>query len=106
MPARFPRPCIKCGRLYVTACCLTPIQESPERKLKKARLYGGDYRKRAKLVRENATHCYLCKKPFQPGEDIQADHLYPELGSSSPLLSVHAICNRQKGNKSIDDLKT
>ena len=99
----FNRPCLKCGALtrntrgYCTPHLPTPII-TPERRRKKQFLYGGDYHANAKATRENSTHCYLCGKAFTTGDTIQADHLYPQLGSDSPLAATHAQCNRTKGN--------
>jgi hypothetical protein len=100
----FNRPCLKCGALtkntrgYCTPHLPVKV-DTTERKAKKRYLYGGDYNAKAKLVRENSTHCYLCGKPFTEGEPIQADHLYPQLGSQSPLEGAHPHCNRTKSNK-------
>ena len=99
----FNRPCLKCGTLTrnTRGYCdpHLPVKvESPERRAKKKHLYGGEYHAKAKLIRENSTHCYLCGKPFTDGEPIQADHLYPQLGSQSPLGATHPHCNRAKGD--------
>ena len=97
----FNRPCLKCGVLiragsYCGGCA--PTYVTPQREAKKEFLYGGDYKKRAKIVRENSTHCHLCGKPFQGGDIVEADHLYPEQGHRSPLAGAHRSCNRQRGN--------
>ena len=100
----FNRPCLKCGALiragsYCGGCA--PTYDTPYRHAKKQYLYGGDYKARAKIVRENSTHCHLCGKPFQPGDTIEADHLFPEQGHGSPLGGAHRTCNRQRGNRPI-----
>ena len=109
MPPRFLRPCPKCGALKKLGgrglCddCLRGYNEAKEsgekRRAKKAFLYGGDYRKKAATVRANATNCFMCGGVFKPGDPPQADHLYPELGSFSPLVPMHGGCNRAKGNQ-------
>jgi len=73
-------------------------EANPERQAKKRRLYGNDYKKKAKQIRDTATHCYLCGGAFLEGEPIQADHLFPELGKKSPLGGTHPHCNRKKSN--------
>jgi 5-methylcytosine-specific restriction endonuclease McrA len=97
----FKRPCLKCGALiragsYCGGC--TPTTVTPERKAKKQFLYGGDYRVRAKYVRENSTHCHLCGKPFGGDDIIEADHIFPEQGWASPLKGAHRSCNQARGN--------
>ena len=109
MPPRFKRACNKCGALFQTGGSLCPDcqaqrdaikEQNPARREKKRALYGGDYSRKARTVRDTATHCYLCGGEFQPGEPIQADHLFPELGNKSPLGGTHPHCNRNKSNKS------
>jgi hypothetical protein len=109
----FPKPCLKCKALfkarseYCDACRLerkprtpTPRVESPERKLRKTLLYNSGYRARAKVVRESATHCHICKQAFTDRTQIQADHLIPG-NPESPLAPAHRTCNAQKGNRYI-----
>jgi 5-methylcytosine-specific restriction endonuclease McrA len=109
----FPKPCLKCKALfkarseYCDSCRLerkpreqTPRVYSAERKIRKGLLYGGDYRERAKVVRQTATHCHICKQIFTDRTQIQADHLIPG-NPQSPLAPAHRRCNAQKGNKYI-----
>ena len=111
----FPKPCLKCKALfkarseYCDACRLerkprtpAPRIESAERKARKALLYGGDYRERARVVRLTATHCHICKEPFTDANRhlIQADHLIPG-NPNSPLAPAHRSCNARKGNRYI-----
>ena len=71
--------------------------DSPERKAKKQAKYGGDYRRRAKQIKSQATHCHICNKAFGYGDRVEADHLIPgEPGS--PLAPAHRECNRKRGN--------
>jgi 5-methylcytosine-specific restriction endonuclease McrA len=109
----FPKPCLKCKALfkarseYCDACRLErkpreqkPRAYSPERKIKKSILYGSNYRGRAKVVRDSATYCHICLKPFLDRTEIQADHLIPG-NPDSPLAAAHRVCNARKGNKYI-----
>ncbi len=109
----FPKPCLKCKALfkarseYCDACRLErkprekkPRIETPERRRRKQLLYNSDYRARARVVRESATHCHICLKPFLDRKDIQADHLVPG-DPSSPLAAAHRFCNASKGNRYI-----
>lgn len=113
MPPRFPRACVKCGVLNKNGGSLCPGCEAtalarkeanPARRAKKQFLYGGDYTRKAQTVRQTATHCYLCGEPFEPGDKIEADHLFPELGNKSPLGGSHPHCNKQKSNNNIHDM--
>jgi hypothetical protein len=109
----FPKPCLKCKALfkarseYCDACRLEkkPREKAPriysaERKARKAFLYGGGYPARARVVRETATHCHICKQAFTDRTLIQADHLIPG-NPESPLAPAHRTCNARKGNKYI-----
>ena len=109
MPPRFKRACVQCGALNEMGGSLCPgcerrkqfaKEQSDTRRAKKRHLYGGDYTARAKQIREGATHCYLCGGAFQPGDKVEADHLFPELGNKSPLGGAHRHCNQNKSNKS------
>ena len=98
----FHQPCLKCGNLvrgasYCTGC-KPPKVDTPQRTAKKNFLYGGQYRKKAKQVKQTATHCHLCGKAFILGDTIEADHVYPELGHESPLAPAHRKCNQARGN--------
>ena len=107
MPPRFKRACTKCGGLFQTGGSLcsgcekrkqSAKEQNETRRAKKRHLYGGDYTARAKQIRDTATHCYLCGGVFQPGDKVEADHLFPELGNKSPLGGAHPECNRNKSN--------
>ena len=71
---------------------------NPIRQARKALLYDSEYRRRAKLVKANATHCFICKRAFTPTDIIHADHLVPGEGGS-PLVPTHKFCNESKGNR-------
>jgi len=105
---KFKRPCLVCGNLsYKSHCEIHEIQRkrehdakynTPERKIKKKLLYGGDYQKRRAQALANATHCYLCKEQFKPSDQVESDHLVPG-DPYSPLVPAHRLCNQRKGNK-------
>lgn len=107
----FNKPCLDCGELSRGNRC--EKHEAQYRRKRNARLvsykrqeakrakYDSEHKKRAQAVRENATHCHICRRPFQPGDKIEADHIFPELNNSSPLLPAHAKCNAKRGNKPI-----
>lgn len=110
-----PKPCLDCGTLTTNqsrcGVCQQKRDASPSqqqrklaRRMKKAMLYDSMYQHRAKLIRDSAVECYLCLNPFTQVDPPEADHLYPALGSSSPLLPAHRTCNNRKGNKSVDQL--
>lgn len=111
MGYKFKTPCIVCGKLAVgnNKCelhqaedrlraiqRLNMLHETTDNKAK----YGGDYRKRAKEIKrlalEQGLDCPICGKPLALGGQIQADHIYPQLGSDSPLQAVHRACNLRK----------
>ena len=101
----FKKPCLKCNRITTgnSYCdnCKPHKPDSPQRKAKKAALYGGDYRRRANAIKATATHCHICNKLFEYGDRVEADHIYPELGHESPLAPAHRHCNQKRGNKPI-----
>lgn len=43
--------------------------------------------------------CHICLNPIGPGDELDADHVYPVAthGPDGPLLPAHASCNRSKG---------
>ena len=96
------RPCIDCGTLATGSRCPT-CQTALERRLSAQRgprpHYAGDYRKRAKQVRESGQPCYLCGQYGTADDPIQADHLV-EGDPRSPLLPAHRSCNIRKSNQS------
>lgn len=71
---------------------------SSYRAQKKSQLYNYAYRKQAKLIRETATHCHICKEPFKDGDRIEADHLIPG-SNEGGLAAAHRLCNQQRGAK-------
>jgi hypothetical protein len=77
--------------------------DTPERQAKKQFLYGRNYKTKRALVLSTATHCHLCQQPFTATDKIETDHLFPELGSASPLAAAHRACNQSRGNKPLQN---
>ena len=107
----FNKPCIICGTLSRGTRCETHEKELTQRKeaarnsdptykAKKAALYGYAHQKARRELLATATVCYICGKPFELTDKIDADHLIPG-DPYSPLAATHASCNRSKGNKPI-----
>jgi hypothetical protein len=102
----FPRPCSTCGVLTRGANkCDKHMAEmmavvEAKRRLRKLNSgqYSGDYKARAKQVRETAVVCHICKQGFRLGDPWQADHLFPG-EPDSPLASAHRSCNARRGSK-------
>lgn len=96
------RPCLDCGRLSATGNRCEPCRLENGRRLdakrdqSKRQHYSGDYRRRAKAVRESATHCWICGDTARPNDPWQADHVVPG-EPDSPLLPAHRSCNIRKG---------
>jgi hypothetical protein len=104
---RFPKPCIDCSeltRLDSGRCEKHTAQHEAMRDLRRRLVkkstgqYSGDYRARAKAVRETALYCHICGEGARPNDKFEADHLIPA-DPDSPLAAAHASCNRQRGNK-------
>lgn len=104
-PYRFPRPCLKCQKLHrdkgdYCAECRGAIERAreadPKRRAHKKNLYNYAYRQKAKAIKLTATHCWICREPFQIREEITADHLIPG-NPDSPLAAAHKRCNSSRG---------
>ena len=108
MSPNFARPCVDCGKLsrLGSRCEIHQkiIEEKQEVKRRNRKLatgqYSGDYRRRAKIVRDNAVVCHLCGQGAIPDDPWQADHIIPA-DPSSPLAAAHRSCNASRGNKPI-----
>lgn len=108
---RFQRPCLDCGTLSMESRCekcsnarelkFANSERGLARRERKRSLYGYEYQKRSKPIRESATNCYLCGDPLPPG-GAQVDHVFPSLGTDSPLAPAHGGCNRKKSGKDYD----
>ena len=106
---RFNVPCLDCGKLSKAGSrcenCQLKInqakqarQDTEARREKKRQLYNSEYRKAARVVRANATHCHICGEGTRANDPFEADHLVPG-NSSSPLAPAHRSCNQKRGNK-------
>lgn len=103
----FRSPCLVCGSLTrgSNRCELhkKPPRDRSARELKKKLTgqYSGDYRKRAKAVRESAVICHICGNGYSPNDPWQADHLIPG-DPDSPLAAAHRSCNASRGNRPLE----
>ena len=103
---RFKRPCLDCGQLTTNKSRCDVHQKRIDDLLEVKRAlrkkdsgqYAGDYRKRAKAVRDAATVCHLCGEGARHDDPWQADHLIPG-DPDSPLAAAHRSCNARRGNK-------
>jgi 5-methylcytosine-specific restriction endonuclease McrA len=112
---RLPRPCLKCQVLhkdkgdYCADCRKTYEQErekkrsqDPVHQARKRLLYSSAYKTAARVMRQNATHCHICKEPFTDRLQITADHLIPG-DPASPLAPAHKGCNSRRGNRPLSN---
>lgn len=105
----FPRPCSTCGKLTRGAnkcdkhqAEMMAVVEAKRRLRKMASgQYSGDYKARAKQVRDTAILCHICKEGFRSDDPWQADHLIPG-NPNSPLAPAHRSCNAKRGNKPLE----
>lgn len=97
------RPCIGCGSLTGAGSYCEPCRLERERKRSLARgsrHYTGDYRRRAKIVRESPGPCWICGEGDRDGDIWTADHVVPGQ-VDSPLAKAHRSCNSRRGNRPI-----
>lgn len=98
-----PRPCLVCGTPGPGSRCPTCQPErtrQPDTRKRGTRHYTAEYRRRAKIIREQATHCWVCGGGPRENDPFQADHLVP--GDATPgtvLLPAHRSCNVARENK-------
>lgn len=96
------KPCLTCGKLTTNASRCDPCHAAHARALDakrdpaKRQHYKGDYRRRAKAVREAASVCWLCGEGERQGDPWQADHVVPG-EPESPLMPAHRSCNIRRG---------
>lgn len=103
---RFKRPCLDCGELTSNKSrCdrhqkrIDDLMNARRQEVKRlSGAYSGDYRKRAKEVRDNASICHLCGEGPRVNDPWEADHIYPGV-ADSPLAPAHRSCNQRRGNK-------
>jgi len=111
---RFNRPCLTCQKLhadkgdYCAECRKTHDAErerkrsqDPIRQAKKRTLYSSAYKNAREIIKNNATHCHICKKAFTDRADITADHLIAG-DPASPLAPAHKRCNYGRGNRPLN----
>ena len=99
----FKRPCLDCGVLTDTGNRCPTHQSAYQarldaRKVGKREHYKGDYKKRAKIVRDTADQCWLCGEGARVDDPFTADHYFPG-NPNSPLLPAHRACKSRRGNK-------
>lgn len=108
--ARFPKPCLDCGKLTTLGnrCAehqnlVEKLHDAKRAQIKKASgQYSGSYRKRAAEIRATALVCHLCGDGFRLGDPWVADHVEPAShGDVAELRAAHKSCNARRGNKPI-----
>lgn len=101
----FQRPCLECGVLTRLGSRCEKHQAIVDAKVnaRKAQrtLYDADHKKQAKIIKEFATHCWLCGEAFTDRSEIQADHVLAGV-KGSVLMPAHARCNAARGNKAVE----
>lgn len=96
MGTKTPRPCLDCGTLTPATTRCQQCQRQRERGRVRPH-YTGNYRARAKQVREAPGPCWIChEESLQPGDIWTADHLIPG-EPTSPLAKAHRSCNSRRG---------
>ena len=103
----FQRPCLECGQLTRLGSRCEKHQAIVDAKVnaRKAQrtLYDSDHKKQAKIIKEFATHCWLCGEAFTDRSEIQADHVLAGV-KGSVLMPAHARCNAARGNKPFEHM--
>ena len=100
----FRAPCLVCGKLTRGANRCEdhqpPKRDYSVRNAKKRETgqYSGDYRRRAKMVRDSAVICHICRQGYRPYDPWQADHIIPG-NPESELAPAHRSCNASRGNR-------
>ena len=95
------RPCLTCRQLHTnpSRCDRCQTQWDKQRNLTREH-YKGNYRERAKHIRESAVACWICGQGKRPNDPWTADHLIPT-DPNSPLAAAHRSCNSRRGNTPI-----
>ena len=110
MAGRFLKPCLDCGVLVRGAnrCgyhqgLVNVLHDMKRAAVKKdSGQYSGQYRSKAKQVRESALVCWICGETARFNDPWQADHVNPgEHGDVAELRAAHASCNQSRGNKPV-----
>ena len=92
-----PKPCLGCGALSPATrcdnCAKAKAREWDQRRdPAKRQHYTGNYKRKAKEVREAPGNCWLCHEGERLGDPWQADHVVPG-DPNSLLLKAHRSCN-------------
>jgi hypothetical protein len=102
------RVCLGCGVLTSHGSRCQTCKAIQDREIEARRgvrpHYQGDYKQRAKVVRDNATVCYLCGQGARAADPFQADHVI-EGDPYSPLLPAHRSCNIRKAQAAKQNAK-
>jgi len=108
---RFRKPCLDCGvltqnpsRCEDCAAVYARKMDSDRDKTKRS-LYKGNYRSRAREVRESAVTCWICGGPAVEKDPWQADHVIPD-DPDSPLAPAHRSCNIKRALEQRNKTKT
>lgn len=91
------RICLDCGAVTLKSRCPSCLKKWNTARNARRTHYHGDYRTRAKQVRENAEVCWLCGQGPRVGDPWQADHIRAG-DPTSPLAPAHRTCNASRGN--------
>jgi hypothetical protein len=105
----YAKPCLDCGKLTggASRCeihqkmLLQRLEAKRAERKRETGQYAGNYRKRAKQVRDSALYCHLCNEGMRIDDPFQADHLIPG-DPNSPLAPAHRSCNARRGNKPLE----
>ena len=100
------RPCLWCGKLGTGTRCepceakhqITLVRRASLRPKKERPHYKGDYQRKSKEVRDNATQCWICGGGQRDHDPWTADHVVPA-DPESLLLPAHRSCNSRRGNR-------
>ena len=97
------QPCLTCRTLTTNGTRCEPCTTKWNRAHPKPNRphYAGSYKRRAKIVRDTATNCWICGEGNRGTADpFTADHLIPA-DPNSPLAAAHRSCNSRRQNKPI-----
>jgi hypothetical protein len=91
--------CVDCKRISTrqTRCEQCERLRNQHRNASRTHLQGS-YKREAKLVRESATHCWLCGEGHRADDPFTADHVVPS-DPRSALLPAHRSCNSRRGRR-------
>ncbi len=97
---KVPKACLNCGNATIngTRCQHCQARWNKQHPKPPRPHYEGDYRRRAREVRNNATHCWICGEGQRDNDPWTADHVIPG-DPGSPLLAAHRSCNSRRGNR-------